>query len=71
MSEREKEKTYREKKRERPKFKQKIQIKDRERFLFWNVAGIWGKDVEFWEYIKRFDFVSLSEIWNEERTGTS
>lgn len=29
--------------------------------IFWNIAGIGNKDKEYWSYIKRFDFVSLSE----------
>lgn len=35
--------------------------------IFWNVAGIANKDKEFWEYIRKFDFVSLSETWIEEQ----
>lgn len=31
------------------------------KFVFWNVAGIGNKDKEFWRYIKRFEFISLSE----------
>lgn len=33
------------------------------KLLFWNVAGIGNKGKEFWKYICKFHFVSLSEIW--------
>jgi len=33
---------------------------------FWNVAGVRGKDEEFWERIKEWDVVGLVETWIEE-----
>lgn len=35
------------------------------RLIFWNVAGIYSKDREFWDYVEGMDFVSLSETWVE------
>jgi len=35
--------------------------------LFWNVTEIGNKDMERWNYILEFDYVSLSEIWLEEK----
>lgn len=37
------------------------------KMIFWNVAGIGNKGIDFWEYIKDFDFISLSETWLEEK----
>ena len=37
------------------------------KIVFWNIAGIIGKDREFWQYIDSFDFVSLTETWLEEK----
>lgn len=37
------------------------------KIMFWNVAGIGGKDVEFWNFIKRFDYIGLGEIWITEK----
>jgi len=33
------------------------------KILFWNVAGIGNKNRDWWRYIIRFDFISLSETW--------
>lgn len=30
------------------------------------MAGIGRQDVEFWEYLGKFDFISLNETWVEE-----
>lgn len=38
------------------------------KFVFWNVARIGNKDKEFWRYIKRFEFISLSETWVDEKS---
>lgn len=35
--------------------------------LFWNYARIWNKDIDFWRYVKNFDFISLREIWVEKK----
>jgi len=34
---------------------------------FWNVAGIRGKDEEFWERIKEWDIIGLVETWVEKK----
>lgn len=34
--------------------------------IAWNIAGIINKDEEFWEYLKEFDIIGLSETWLEE-----
>lgn len=44
----------------------KVRRKERN-LIFWNIAGIRNKDKKFWGYIKRFDFVSLSETWVEKK----
>ncbi|CAD6227409.1 GSCOCG00012001001-RA-CDS, partial [Cotesia congregata] len=31
------------------------------RLVFWNVAGIRNKDKEFWEFLKQFDVIGLTE----------
>lgn len=36
--------------------------------IFWNVAGVYNKGVDFWKYVGEFDFVSLSETWVEEKS---
>lgn len=33
----------------------------------WNVAGLLGKDREFWERIKDWDVIVVSETWIDER----
>lgn len=32
------------------------------------MARIGNKDKEFWRYIKRFEFISLSETWVDEKS---
>lgn len=34
---------------------------------FWNIAGMLNKDKQFWDYIKYFDFIGLTETWIEEK----
>lgn len=34
--------------------------------LQWNVAGIDNTDKEFWEYVGKFDYISLCETWTTE-----
>jgi len=36
------------------------------KILFWNIEGLGRQDIEFWNFIKEWDFVSLSETWLEE-----
>lgn len=35
--------------------------------MFWNVAGLANKDKEFWEGLKEWDVVVLTETWTEEK----
>lgn len=42
-------------------------VRKNKSLVFWNIAGAWNKDKEFWSYIKRFDFLNLSETWLEEK----
>ncbi|KAJ3644328.1 hypothetical protein Zmor_026994 [Zophobas morio] len=37
------------------------------KLLFWNIAGLKKKDNLFWDYVKNFDFVGLTETWILER----
>lgn len=37
------------------------------KFIFWNVAGLKKKGVDFWKEIAKFDFISLSETWVEDK----
>ena len=34
--------------------------------MFWNIADVRNKDKNFWNYVDKFDFVSLCETWLEE-----
>lgn len=34
---------------------------------FWNVAGLLGKDRKFWERIKDWNVIVVSETWIDER----
>ncbi|XP_026827641.1 vicilin-like seed storage protein At2g18540 [Ooceraea biroi] len=33
--------------------------------IFWNTAGIARKDKDFWEYVRKFKIVNLTETWNK------
>ncbi|KAJ3653172.1 hypothetical protein Zmor_012436 [Zophobas morio] len=33
------------------------------KLLFWNIEGLKKKDNLFWDYVKNFDFVGLTETW--------
>lgn len=35
--------------------------------LFWNVAGLNGKDSEFFKFLAEFDFIGLVETWVEQK----
>lgn len=50
---------------ERNKKSSRIGNRDK-RVIFWNVAGIGNKGVDFWRYIGEYDFISLSETWIDE-----
>jgi len=36
--------------------------------MFWNVAGLRNKDVEFWKGLKNWDVIVFSETWVEEKS---
>lgn len=36
------------------------------RISFWNMAGLKGKGVDFWEFIRHQDYVELMETWITE-----
>lgn len=40
---------------------------DTGKMVFWNVAGVSNKDKDFWNYIRNFEFVGLTETWVEEK----
>lgn len=31
--------------------------------IFWNTAGLLNKDMDFWKYVERFDYIGLCETW--------
>uniref|UniRef100_A0ABD2WY84 Uncharacterized protein n=1 Tax=Trichogramma kaykai TaxID=54128 RepID=A0ABD2WY84_9HYME len=33
----------------------------------WNVAGVWNKDEELWNYVTSFECICLVETWLEEK----
>lgn len=37
------------------------------RIIFWNIAGIGRQGKDFWNFVKEYDFISLSETWLEEQ----
>jgi len=37
------------------------------KILFWNIADVEEKDLDFWSYVKGYDFVSLCEVWLDEK----
>jgi len=39
------------------RIKESKQEKQR-KILFWNITDVEGKDLEFWSYVKEYDFVS-------------
>lgn len=53
--------------RAQKKTKKKGQIgKEGGSIVFWNVAGLLGKDRGFWEFVEKQDFVGFTETWIEE-----
>lgn len=34
--------------------------------MFWNVTGIINKNIDFWNFVKDKDLISLNETWLEE-----
>ncbi|OXU17460.1 hypothetical protein TSAR_011309 [Trichomalopsis sarcophagae] len=44
-----------------------IEINKKKKIIFWNIAGIWNKDKEVWKFVKKGDFISLSETWLEDK----
>ncbi|KAK1123249.1 hypothetical protein K0M31_008879 [Melipona bicolor] len=39
----------------------------RGKLLFWNVAGLERKDKDFWNCVKKYDFIEMTEIWVDYR----
>lgn len=35
--------------------------KGRRKIIFWNVVGLMRQDMDFWNYIKRYDFIGMCE----------
>lgn len=54
------------KERRRLGIERKEEIKGR-KLLFLNLAGVYNKDREFWEFIREHDYISLNETWLEEK----
>lgn len=38
------------------------------KLLFWNVAGLDRQDLDFWKFIKEYDYVGLCETWVNEKS---
>lgn len=34
---------------------------------WWNVAGLYNKDRQFWEYVENFDYIGLIETWVDKK----
>jgi len=67
---------------EREKREGRIKVEERERegkegkkfgdkwkIVFWNVAGLYNKDENFWKKLGDWEVVVLSETWIEEKDG--
>uniref|UniRef100_A0ABD2WY04 Endonuclease/exonuclease/phosphatase domain-containing protein n=1 Tax=Trichogramma kaykai TaxID=54128 RepID=A0ABD2WY04_9HYME len=37
------------------------------KMMRWNVAGVWNKDEELWNYVTSFECICLVETWLEEK----
>lgn len=37
------------------------------RIVFWNVAGFWGKEEDFWRKLERWDVIVMMETWVERK----
>ncbi|KYN15976.1 hypothetical protein ALC57_11773 [Trachymyrmex cornetzi] len=59
-------KDWKEIEREEEKRKKENNNNRERNMIFWNTAGIINKDKEFWKFIGKFEFISLSETWLEE-----
>jgi len=35
--------------------------------MFWNIAGLWNKDKDFWKGLENWNVIILSETWLEEK----
>lgn len=40
----------------------------RVKLLFWNIAGLWRQDLDFWKYLSGYDYIGLCETWVEEES---
>lgn len=64
------EQTRRGKTREGKEEKETREIREKKKNFkmgFWNIAGMLNKDKQFWDYVKDFDFIGLTETWVEEK----
>lgn len=41
-------------------------MKQKIRGLVWNVAGLWRKEEDFWEFLKDYEVIGLTETWVDE-----
>lgn len=41
-------------------------MKQKIRGLVWNVAGLWRKEEDFWEFLKDYEMIGLTETWVDE-----
>lgn len=46
--------------------KNRYKGKQRMRGIFWNVAGVRKKEEDFWEFLREFEVVGLTETWVDE-----
>jgi len=46
----------------------RVEAEDEWKVMFWNVAGLRNKDVEFWKGLKNWDVIVFSETWVEEKS---
>lgn len=42
-------------------------MKEEIKVAFWNIAGLLGRDEEFWKELERWDMVVMLETWVEEK----
>lgn len=54
-------------KRKRPRQNTEEKGENILKFGFWNMAGLYNKDRQFWDYIKSFDYIGLIETWVDEK----
>lgn len=52
---------------EKRKTRGRVEKEETWSITFWNVAGIQNKDKDFWENLKRWDVILLTETWVEDK----